>query len=506
MSQDLAALLETARDRRILVAGDLILDRYLFGRVARISPEAPIQVFEVGGEDLKWGGAGNVARNLVALGCPVTLCGVVGDDEEGRILREGLRAEGCNTDGVLVDPSRPTTMKTRHVAQNQQVLRVDRERRVALEEAIEARFLTGVRAAVEGADLVILSDYAKGVLTPGVTRGVIDAARSRGVPVLVDPKGRGFERYRGATVLTPNRGEAEVESGIDLDGDGALQRAGEKLLDRTGAQAVVITLGSEGVFACEREGRVHRVAAEARSVYDVTGAGDTLVAVLGLGVASGASIEASIHLANRAAGIVVGKLGAVAVGRKELEAALRAKGSEGEPRASGKLLAAADLDAVLDAARGEGKKIVFTNGCFDLLHAGHVRYLTFARAQGDRLIVGLNGDRSVARLKGGDRPLQPFEDRVAVLEGLACVDWVVGFDEDTPEALIRRVRPDVFVKGEDWRGKDIAGQAFVEAHRGRVVLAPFLRGRSTSRLVTSIRAKDTPRGRGGAGRGKGRSR
>jgi len=485
MSGPVATILEAATGRRILVVGDLILDRYLFGHVSRISPEAPIQVFEVRGEDVKWGGAGNVARNLVELGSAVELFGVVGDDDEGRALQEGLRTNGCVADGVLLDPSRPTTVKTRHVAQNQQVLRVDRERRTPIDAALEGRLVTAIRTAVASAHLVVLSDYAKGLLTPAVVGGTLAAARERDVPVLVDPKGRDFGRYRGVTVLTPNRSEAEAETGVSLDDESRLREAGRLLVERADAQVAVITLGADGVFAYERDGRVHRVAAEARSVYDVTGAGDTLVAVLGVALATGAAIGDAVRLANLAAGIVVGKLGAVAVSPEELRAAAQGQ----EPPSGQKILEAAAVLPLLEAARSSGRVVVFTNGCFDLLHSGHLRYLEYAKAQGDLLVVGLNADASVTHLKGPGRPIQPLEERAALLAGLSCVDYVVAFEEETPEALIRQLRPDVLVKGEDWKDKGVVGKEFVEARGGRVVLAPLVKGRSTTVLVDSIRKR-----------------
>ncbi len=490
MSTDLARRITDFGQPRVLVVGDLILDRYVFGSVDRVSPEAPIQVLAVQREENRVGGAANVARNLHALGAHVDVVGVVGEDEQGERLVSALATLGpdagarIDTSGILRDASRPTIEKTRMVASAQQVLRVDREDVRALSGDVEGELGRVLEERIGRADLVVLSDYGKGTLTDGILRTVIERARAADRRVVVDPKGRDFAKYRGASILTPNRLEAERVTGLALDDDAKLAEAGASLVNELDLEAAMITLGAGGIYAHPRDAGAIRVAARARAVYDVTGAGDTVVAILALSLAAGASLEEAIQLANEGAGIVVGKVGTAVVTRAEVVARLL----EGSPFHTAKERPLEDLALHLDDLRSSGRRIVFTNGCFDLIHAGHIHYLDFARSQGDCLVVGVNSDQSVRDLKGEGRPIQSVRERLQVLGALEMIDFLVTFETSTPLALIERIRPDVLVKGEDWREKGVVGREFVESYGGQVVLAPLVAGQSTTSIVDRILA------------------
>ncbi len=466
---------------RVVIVGDVMLDEYLRGSVRRISPEAPVPVLEAATSDLTLGGAANVAHNLATLGAEVRLVGVVGSDAFADQLSGLCRARAVDASGLVRDPGRVTTHKLRVVAQGQHVLRIDREQPASLSAGVEQALVERALAAMEGAHAVVLSDYLKGCLTEGLLRAVIDGARARGLPVLVDPKGERYERYRGADVLTPNVGELAMATGLPVDGEAQLLEAARRLRGLTGARTVLVTCGKEGMLLVG-EGAPVRIAAEAREVYDVTGAGDTVIAAFALGLVRGLSDAAAARLANTAAGVVVGKLGTATVTLAELES----RRLEAARPGAGKVVELPALLDLLAAARAQDKAVVFTNGCFDLVHAGHVDYLEVARRQGDLLVVGLNTDASVKRLKGPTRPLVPGIERARVLAGLACVDYVVLFDEDTPQALIEAVRPDVLVKGADYKPEQVVGADFVKSYGGRLELVPLTLGQSTSKLIERI--------------------
>jgi D-beta-D-heptose 7-phosphate kinase/D-beta-D-heptose 1-phosphate adenosyltransferase len=476
--RELIRLVEGLGRPRVLIVGDLILDRYVAGDVSRISPEAPIPILTARSSDERLGGAANVAANLRAMEADVEVLGVVGDDPLGRTLLGLMQGIGIETGGCVRDPDRPTTEKTRLVGGVQQMLRVDWEKSSALSLESTGRLLAGLERRVRAARAVVLSDYAKGVLTRDVIRGVIAAARKAGVPVLVDPKGGDYTIYRGATLVTPNKKEAEQAVGRKLAALDDLPRAAQDLMRIAELDAAVITLGPEGMFFQTRDGRSGRIPTVARQVFDVVGAGDTVIAELALGLASGLDLEHAVALANQAAGLVVGKRGAASVTREELKVAL----GERTPGA-GKVLAPGDVRRLCDEWRAEGKRIVFTNGCFDVLHAGHVSYLRFARSKGDRLLIGVNDDASVRRLKGAGRPVNGLADRMEVLAALEMVDAVAPFGEDTPAAIVEEATPHVLVKGEDWAEKGVVGREWVEERGGEVVLAPLLPGRSTTRIL-----------------------
>lgn len=484
MTTDLLRAIEELQEPSVLVVGDPILDRYVSGTVDRISPEAPIQVLRHDREYESLGGAAAVAANLARLGARVRIAGLVGDDAEGERLRELLRAARIPDEGLVAEEGRPTTVKTRFIAASQharqQILRVDRETRGAGGAGVSATLMEAVRVALADADVMVLSDYDKGTLAR--CAAMIEAARHAGVKTIVDPKGKDFSRYRGATAITPNRAEAGAATGRAVVTASDARAAARDLLERLDLETVFVTLDRDGIFVLERGGDGAAIRTDPREVYDVTGAGDNVIAVLGYCLAGGLSPVTSAFLANIAGGIAVEHFGVVTVGWDEIAARIAA-GSGGDA----KLVDPALLERLLESARRAGRRIVFTNGCFDVLHAGHVDLLRQARAFGDLLVVGLNDDGSVRRLKGAGRPVNPLPARAAVLGGLASVDYVVAFPEDTPAEIIERVRPDVLVKGEDWRDKGVVGREFVEGYGGRVELVRLAEGFSTTETLRKLR-------------------
>ena len=485
MSGDVPKLLDRLKGRRVLVIGDVILDRYVSGEVPRISPEAPVPVFRVRGEEAKAGGAANVAANVASLGGRALLAGVCGSDDAGALLRARIREAGVVDSGVRVDRSRPTVQKTRILARHQQMLRVDKEEVEPLTAELEKRLLAWLDRHGPGVGAVVLSDYAKGVLTPRV----IERACALGAEVWVDPKGRDFVKYRGAHAITPNAQETEAATGCDTTTVAGCRTAARRLIEHVGFRLVVITRGAQGIFWLAADGSEGDAGTRARAVFDVTGAGDTVIAVLALARAAGLTIGDAVELANAAAGLVVEKLGAATVTPAELANAL----VHGFTTA-GKVTTLEGAIALVHRWRAEGRRVALTNGCFDLLHPGHVQSLEFARSHGDVLLVAVNDDASVRRSKGRARPVQGVEQRMRLLASLACVDAVFPFREDTPERIVKAVAPDVLVKSEDWKKKGVVGREFVEQNGGAVLLAPLLDGESTSALIERIRA-----GRGAEG-------
>jgi D-beta-D-heptose 7-phosphate kinase/D-beta-D-heptose 1-phosphate adenosyltransferase len=491
MYRELIGLVERFGRPRIGVVGDLMLDRYVFGDAERVSPEAPVQIIRAVQEETRIGGAGSVVNNLLALGARVAAFGVLGADGAGDEIIGRLRSCGATTRGVLRVPGRPTTIKTRFVGRAQhrhpqQVLRVDWEDDQPLDGQAENRLLAKLSKFVAAADAIVASDYNKGVLTPRVMHELIRQARRRRVPVLVDPlKGRDYSKYAGATLLTPNRLETELASGVRLTGPEAIRRAAKRLMGDLRLQALVITLDKEGAYLATRGKPGQKVPTRARPVYDVTGAGDMVIAVLAMAVAAGATLLDAVRLANVAGGLEVEKFGVQTVSREEIVGELLT-----EARRSGdKVRSLQNLLVDLGRHRARGETIVWTNGCFDVIHAGHIGYLEFAGRQGDVLVIGLNSDASTRSIKGPDRPICNQDQRAKVLAAVECIDYIVIFDDPTPERLIEAVRPDVLVKGEDWRHKGVVGREFVEAHGGRVVLAPIAKGLSTTALVARIRGE-----------------
>jgi D-beta-D-heptose 7-phosphate kinase / D-beta-D-heptose 1-phosphate adenosyltransferase len=462
----------------VLVVGDVMLDRYWYGDTSRISPEAPVPVVHVGDTQERPGGAGNVALNIAALGARVSVAGLIGTDEVGRAL-QGLLAQAgveCLLEAV---PGFATITKLRVLSRHQQLIRLDFEDGFGGTDP--AALTDRIRPQLERAQVLVLSDYGKGSLRR--VQELIGLARAAGIPALVDPKGSDFERYRGATLITPNLGEFEAVVGRCAD-EAELVARGERLLRELELEYLLVTRGEHGMTLLGHERAPLHLPARAREVYDVTGAGDTVISVLATALAVGQPLAAACALANLAAGIVVGRLGAVSVSAEELETALHEQAEVHHG-----VMGEADLLTQLAAARGRGERVVMTNGCFDILHPGHVAYLEQARALGDRLVVAVNDDDSVRRLKGAGRPVNGLADRMAVLAGLRSVDWVVPFAEDTPERLICRVLPDLLVKGGDYRAEEVAGGECVRAAGGEVVILDFVEGRSTSGIIRSIRER-----------------
>ena len=480
--KDVESLFNRARDVRLLVVGDLMLDEYLWGKAERISPEAPVQVVEVTREDVRLGGAGNVINNLVALGCQVIACSVIGGDENGTMLQRAFTGKGVDVNGVFQDPMRATSKKTRVVAANQQIVRIDRESKEFISAEFEERILEFISEREGQFKAILISDYAKGVLTPKTLEGIISIARKMKVPLVVDPKGMDYGKYRGASILTPNRKEAEIAAGISIVDEQSLNAAARTLLDDVDLEALLITRSEQGMSLFLRGGETVHIPTVAREVYDVTGAGDTVLAVLGLALACGRDYADAAQLANVAAGIAVGKVGTSTVSPAEIIDAV----GHGHRDSETKIKNLDVLAAIVETEKAKGKKVVFTNGCFDLLHAGHVKYLQKARSFGDLLVLGLNSDASVRRLKGDKRPLINEAERGHILSALDCVDYVVIFHEDTPLKLIETLKPAVLVKGGDYTPDSVVGKEIVESYGGRVELVEFVDGKSTTNIIEKI--------------------
>ncbi|MFO1152669.1 MAG: D-glycero-beta-D-manno-heptose-7-phosphate kinase [Rhodospirillales bacterium] len=470
----------------ILVVGDLMLDRYLMGTCERISPEAPVQVVDVHESRSLLGGAGNVVRNIIALGARAHLVSVIGDDIVGDEVEQLLRDCGAGAAGVLRDKRRRTTEKTRLFAINQQIVRYDREVRDTLEKGIEAALIDQVQGP-GAVDAIVISDYGKGVLSERVCRETIAWARSRRIPVLCDPKGRTYDKYAGATIVTPNKKEASEATGIQIADRDSLHAAGALLRERFDLEHCLITLSEDGMALFSADG-VHRYTSRAREVFDVTGAGDTAMAALAVGLASGRPAVEACRIANVAAGIKVGKLGAATVTLAEVNDELY--GSRHHAACTEKIVSKERLAAIAAEKRLNGQAVVFTNGCFDILHRGHAEYLQRAAEMGDCLVVAINSDQSVRKLKGPGRPILAEDDRAYMLAALACVDHVVIFDEETPYELIAAVSPTVLVKGGDYAPDEIVGADIVRSRGGVVRTVALVEGRSTTRIVQDLRCRE----------------
>jgi D-beta-D-heptose 7-phosphate kinase/D-beta-D-heptose 1-phosphate adenosyltransferase len=461
---------------RVLVAGDVMLDRYWHGPTSRISPEAPVPVVRVTELEDRPGGAANVALNMAALGAGAALVGVAGGDESEQILREKLAAAGVSCQFQHAE-GLPTITKLRVISRQQQLIRMDFEQ--PFDHLDVVPFTAHVADALEGCGALVLSDYRKGALRD--CQSLIAVARQKNIPVLVDPKGSDYEIYRGATLLTPNLHEFEAVAGA-VHSEEELVQKGQDLIAHLDLQALLVTRGEHGMTLLRPNKPEFHLPARAREVYDVTGAGDTVISTLAVCLAAGAELEDAVALANIAAGIVVGKLGTAVVSAPELRRAVHQEGGMGRG-----VMSEEQLLIAIEDARAQGEKIVFTNGCFDIVHAGHVGYLDSARKQGNRLVVAVNSDASVKRLKGAGRPINTCERRMAVLAALEAVDWVVSFDADTPEALLEKCRPDVLVKGGDYSVDEVVGASMVKSWGGVVKVLDFVEDVSTTRIVEQIR-------------------
>lgn len=513
----------SAKVPKILVVGDLILDHYVWGNCSRISPEAPVQVVNIKKESENLGGSCNVANNLIELGAKVFLCGVCGDDSAAERLLGALQKREINTNGILRLKNRPTTQKTRIIAANQQVVRIDKEEVSLISEEESNKILSLVREILKEQKLgaVVISDYNKGLLSFKLTQEIISSANELKVPVLCDPKGSDFTKYKGAFLLTPNKKEAQIATGVEIKDEKSLENALDKMGQSADLCVELITLSEDGIAFKERksgiesgiesdiesdakfgiesdakngkkgaktsadsiknENKIHKIPTIAREVFDVSGAGDTVIAALAWAIANGAKMLQAAQFANAAAAVVVSKIGSATASHAEIAAYLRRNKLDRADFTS-KFVSLQELQNELKIPQNAAKRVVFTNGCFDILHFGHIDYLNKARKLGDLLIVGLNSDKSVKELKGKARPINPQNDRALMLCALECVDFVVLFDELTPRDLIAAIAPNVLVKGGDYKGKEVVGAEFVE----RVELIDFVENRSTSAVIEKI--------------------
>ncbi|HIJ55222.1 MAG TPA: D-glycero-beta-D-manno-heptose-7-phosphate kinase [Deltaproteobacteria bacterium] len=468
---------------RILVIGDLMVDEYLWGDVDRISPEAPVQVVAVKNKEFTLGGSGNVVHNLATLGAEVCVAGVIGPGSNGRMLMDKFHELGVNTDGVIEDPGRFTTHKTRIIAANQHVLRIDHETKKDISEKTLKALKECITNKIESVDVVLISDYAKGVITPALLSHVVKSAEKYSKMTIADPKGLEFNKYSGVTLLTPNKKETGAAAGMEINSESDLGLAVEKILKSSHIDSLLVTCGKDGMVLFEHDAEPFRIHAEARQVFDVSGAGDTVLAVLGLAVASGASLKDAATLANIAAGIVVGKVGTATVTPDELSAAL-------EPFRDPAVLKQKFLHQLADLSQElekKGKRIVMTNGCFDLLHAGHIRLFAASKQLGDVLVVAIDDDESVRKLKGPGRPVLNARERVRILSALDSVDYVVVFSSDDLNTIMEKLRPAILTKGSDYTSDQVYGHEFIEQSGGRVMLIPVTEDISSTRIIDNIR-------------------
>jgi len=487
---EIADVVRSLGKRRIAVVGEIMLDRYLWGEVERVSPEAPIPVMRLSEEEERLGGAGCVVNNIVTFGSEVMPVSVIGEDAAGEKILNILEKKEVPTD-CLLRLDHPTTVKSRMIGYvqtahraAQHIMRMDEERKLSLDEETEESLCGLVNDALNWCDILLVSDYDKGLLTKRLLSTVIDGGRRSGKMVIVDPRrSKDYTIYEGVTAVTPNRYEASLATGFDCSDFDGLRRAAERLLKSLSLNFCLVTIDKEGQFLMRSDGSWEHFPTHARAVYDVSGAGDMVLAALGVVLAHKYPIEVAVEFANIAAGIEVTKVGAVSVTKEEILEEILAH----TPSSSEKIKS---LDALLEELRRErsgGKVIVFTNGCFDIIHPGHISLLEFAKGQGDVLVVGLNSDESVKKIKGENRPINSEEDRAKVLAGMEPVDYIVVFEEETPAEIVAKIRPDVLVKGEDWREKGVVGRELVESYGGRCVLAPILEGYSTTQVMERIK-------------------
>ena len=462
-----------------------MLDEYLWGDVDRISPEAPVQVVSVKEEIYTLGGSGNVANNLIALGAKVSMAGVIGSDKCGHLVLTKLNELGVNTEGVVEEPERPTTRKTRIISGNQQVLRIDRETKKDISQQTLDVILNYIKRVIPDVDLVLISDYGKGLITAALLNSLISIVKKHNPPrrTIADPKGRDFFKYSGVSLLTPNNKEAALASGIEIVDESTLIKAGNRILETVKTEKLLITCGKDGMVLFEDNKKPYYITAQTRQVFDVSGAGDTVIAVLGLAVASGASFVKAASIANTAAGIVVSKVGTSTVSKNELLSALTPMCDY----TSTKHISISELPAVVQKLKADNKKIVLTNGCFDLLHAGHIMLLSASKKLGDVLVVAIDDDESVSSLKGPGRPIISEKERLSILGSLDSVDYVVLFSSKQLGKIIEIIRPNILTKGSDYIFEDVTGREIVERCGGRVVLIPITNNVSSSSIINNIK-------------------
>lgn len=467
---------------KILVAGDLMLDEYIWGNVNRISPEAPVQVVEARSENLALGGAANVANNLVALGCDVYLAGIIGNDYKGKKFTQLLQKINIKCDGVKKFENRPTTNKIRVIAHSQQILRIDRENKKPVDDEEEKEIIDYLISTIPLMDGIICSDYLKGFLTSNILRVIITNSKKNNKLIFVDPKGRDYSKYRGASILTPNEHEIELASAERGKDNYNMGNAAKNLMNHVQLDSLLVTRGKDGMCLFESGKEPLYIPTEAREVFDVTGAGDTVIAVFAMSVLSGLNFHDAAIVANKAAGVVVGKVGTAIIQKDNLKSILE----EDILRPAQNILHLTELKQIVSQAKTYGKTVVFTNGCFDIIHGGHIEYLQKAGNLGDLLIVGLNSDSSVKKLKGEGRPLKTEQERANILAALKYIDYIIIFSDKTPENMIRELKPDIIVKGSDYTVDQVVGKEIVEEYGGRVELVPIVQGLSTSALVDDI--------------------
>ncbi len=463
---------------KILVVGDLMIDHYLWGSCERISPEAPVQVVDINKETTVLGGAGNVINNLRALGAEVSVSSVIGNDSIGIELNAMLKEIDVDSSNIIIQDERKTSKKSRVIASSQQVIRYDKESKEDIRDDSVSKILDSLVGNIKKYDIIILSDYGKGVLRDELCQGIISQAKNHNIKVLVDPKGSDFSKYKGSYLLTPNKKEAILATKIDITDDKSLEKALLKLKKECDLGISLITLSEDGIATYDKKLEVFPTVA--KEVFDVTGAGDTVIASIAFSLACKKNLAESAKFSNLAAGVVVGKIGSATVTLDEIEeyeASLHKSTSDAHIKSFD------EISSIVERCSGTGKKIVFTNGCFDILHVGHVKYLQVAKSFGDILIVGLNSDASVSRLKGPTRPVNIAEDRAYLLAALEAVDFVVPFSEDTPLELIKMITPDILVKGGDYEGKSVVGTEF----SGELKLVDFVDGKSTTRTIEKIK-------------------
>jgi D-beta-D-heptose 7-phosphate kinase/D-beta-D-heptose 1-phosphate adenosyltransferase len=486
VTSDVAGLqdvLDRFRVARVLCLGDLMLDRFVYGQVDRVSAEAPVQIIHVSEQRQMLGGVGNVGCNVEALGARAVVIGVTGDDDTAKQILALAEAEKRLEPRLIVEPGRPSTVKTRFIADSQQLLRADEESTAPISDETARRVVAALREELADTDVLVISDYMKGLLTDDLLRTAIDAARAAGVPVIADPKRHDFEAYAGVTLLKPNRAELAQAARMPCTEDAEVEDAAREVMRSCGIDAMLVSRSERGMSLLLADAKPLHLPGRALEVFDVSGAGDTVVATTAVALAAGADLVAAARIANVAGGIVVGKLGTASVSREELLADMRPLDDESPVN---KVMSPKMAEAAIERWRQRGQRVGFTNGCFDLLHPGHVSLLGEASAACDKLIVALNSDTSVKRLKGDDRPVQSEVDRAIVLASLATVDMVIVFAEDTPIPLLDRLRPDVLIKGGDYTIDEVVGAEVVQAYGGQIKLAHLIPGHSSTQVIARM--------------------
>ncbi|MCD6184775.1 MAG: D-glycero-beta-D-manno-heptose-7-phosphate kinase [Deltaproteobacteria bacterium] len=468
---------------RALIIGDLMIDEYLWGKVDRISPEAPVQVVSVTKNEFTLGGAGNVVNNIVSLGAKISVIGVVGTGPDGDLLLKQFEKLGIDISGILQENGRITTKKTRIIAASQHVLRIDSETKKELSDNTAGVIAEFIEKKIPEVDVVLISDYGKGIITQKLLSGLLAVAKKHQKIVIADPKGMDYSKYSGISLITPNKKEAALAAGMEIIDEPTLFKAGEKILQKAAVERLLITCGKDGMVLFDKKKKPHKIMSEARQVYDVSGAGDTVLAVLGLAIASGESFEKSAYIANKAAGIVVGKMGTATVSQEELLCAINPR----QDRYSLKRKTLPELVALVKELQKKGKKVVFANGCFDLLHSGHIKFFTKARKLGDALIVALDDDESVKSLKGRGRPVLNVRERIQIMCALDSIDYVTVFSTGELKNMIKQIQPDILAKGSNYSVQKVYGRELVEEYGGRVVLIPVTDKISSTGIINNIR-------------------